>query len=74
MTWGKTTRFQRGVLVNGRVYNVLCESDEDGVYALYLNKEYLRDVDSLPTQAELKKYIREQNKINNIALNAYMGV
>lgn len=61
MKWAKTVRYQTTLKLGRGVYNVLCESDFDDGYAVYINKEFVTDVETLPSQEELEDIILDNN-------------
>jgi hypothetical protein len=63
MKWAKTVRYQTTAKVGRKVYNVLCESDFDDGFAIYVDKQFVADVDTLPTMEELTDIILENREL-----------
>lgn len=62
MRW--TTQHVSTILIGLTPYRVVAEED-DGI-ALYINNEYVKDVDGLPTYEELVELVEEQDKVNQL--------
>lgn len=62
MRW--TIQHVSTILIGLTPYRVVAEED-DGV-ALYINNEYVKDVDELPTYEELVELVEEQNRVNQL--------
>lgn len=71
MEWETTTKSQTNINVNGKVFNIICETDPDGDLALIINGEYICDVDELPTHEELIEYVNQQTTLNEMANMAF---
>jgi len=71
MEWATTTKHQANISVEGKLFNIICESDLDDNLALIINGEYICDVDKLPTHTELLEYIDQQETLNDIADNTF---
>lgn len=73
MKWAKTTRYQTSVHLNGRVYNVLCESDFNDGYTLYINRQLITDIETLPTLDELTDIIADNTQIENTIKEGFLA-
>lgn len=62
MRW--TIQHVSTILIGLTPYRVVAEED-DGI-ALYINNEYAKDVDELPTYEELVELVEEQDKVNQL--------
>lgn len=65
MKYITTTRHQVALSVDGEVFNIVVE-DDNGL-ALYINKDYVKDVDELPNSDELIQVVREYAELEEIA-------
>jgi hypothetical protein len=65
MTWSKTILYQTTIKVAHRSYAVCCEQDRDGGFAVYVNKNFLADVESLPSEEELTTIIADNTILEN---------
>lgn len=63
MEWGKTVRYQTSMSIGHKVYNVLCESDFDDGFSVYVNGEFVADVEGLPTREQLEDIIAENSQL-----------
>lgn len=63
MRW--TIQHVSTILIGLTPYRVVAEED-DGI-ALYINNEYVKDVDELPTYEELVELVEEQNRVDQLA-------
>lgn len=71
MKWAKTTRYQSTITIRNKVFNVLCESDFDNGFAVYINGEFLADFEELPTRDQLVNTISEYNTLENTIKDGY---
>lgn len=65
MKYITTTRHQAVLSVDGEVFNILIE-DDNGL-ALYINKDYIKDCDELPTSDELIEQINQYTQLEDMA-------
>lgn len=73
MNWEKTIRYQTNIKIGRRVYNVSCESDIDDGYAVYVNKHFVADVETLPTEEELRDIILDNIEIENTIKGGFVA-
>ncbi len=57
MKWAKTVRYQATISVDGEIFNIRLEKDFDEDFAVYINSEYIRDVENIPTREELEEMV-----------------
>jgi hypothetical protein len=65
MQWAKTTKYQTTIKVGRKLYNVLCESDFDDGFAVYINRQFVADIEALPTKEELIDIIADNNQLES---------
>lgn len=63
MTWGKTIRYKTEVKIGRGRYKVICESDYDDGFSVFVNNVFVADVDTLPTLEELTDIILDNNEL-----------
>jgi hypothetical protein len=71
MKWNKTERYQTSVRVGFRTYIVVCEKDFDNGFAVYVDRNFVADVDTLPTEEELKEIILDNNMLESNIKEGY---
>lgn len=71
MRWDMTERYRTSIRIGFRTYSVICESDFDDGFAVYVNKQFVADVDTLPTEEELLDIISENNMLENNIKEGY---
>lgn len=65
MKWAKTVKYQTTLQVGRILYNVRCESDFDDGFSVYVNNEFVSDVEKLPTEEELVQIISDNLDIES---------
>lgn len=68
MKWAKTTKYQATLSVDGIIHNVVLEYDDS--YALFVNRQYIMDLEYMPEYDELVSIIEEQVSIDYAASQA----
>ena len=63
MKWKKVIRYTTEIKIGRYVYPVVCESDIDDGFAVYVRNEFIADVDALPCEEELRRTIKEYIEI-----------
>ena len=71
MRWAKTTKYQASLMVDFKAFSIVCEGGEGEDYALSINGEYIRDVQTLPTYEELVEEINQQESIEEMTRVAF---
>lgn len=66
MRWTKTITHQTSVEIDGKYHVVTCEEDNEE-FALFIDGEYICDVDKLPTKDEIAEQINQQNILEDEA-------
>lgn len=71
MKWETTTKHQTNIEIDGRLFNIVCESDPMMGFSLVIDGEYICDLEELPTHDDLLGYIDDQITLNDMANEVY---
>lgn len=73
MRWATVTKHSTQIEHEDKVFNILC-IDDAGAHCLYINGDYVADIDKLPSRDELIGFIEEFTQLNRLSRDSFSGI